>query len=86
MASGAPRDHDAQTPEDYSEGSRAWTPTQKALLARQAEMAKNTKGWMDNVIAEFRKANRGEVIQGRGAHTVGIALTTSKWELPALSL
>ncbi|KEF56241.1 uncharacterized protein A1O9_07822 [Exophiala aquamarina CBS 119918] len=76
MASSVQKDYDAQITGNHGEGHRAWTSTQKALLARQAEMAKNTKGWMDNVVASFRKANQGELVQGKCANTVGMALTT----------
>jgi len=83
VATEAPRivtPHFPQITQAHGNGPRTWTSTQKALLARRAEMEKNGKDWMDNVVAEFRRSNQGEMIQGRGAHTVGIALAnpTSK--------
>lgn len=60
---------------DDGESTRVWTSTQKALMARQNEMAKNTSGYMESVVANFRKIHQGEVIKGRGSKTVGIAIT-----------
>ena len=73
------KDQTVTTDSTEAHPPRHYTPTQKSLLARKAEMAKSPQGYMESVVENFRRANLGQVVEGRGAKSVGVAIIGGKF-------